>query len=72
MKQSPSERCSVITCSQKREKAGSLRVNRGARKGGEPRRRGGRLEYTEAFQRFRGALGMGAHLLRPRHPEGKE
>lgn len=35
------------------------------------RRRGPKPEFTEAFQRFKGTLGMGAHLLRPRHPEGK-
>jgi transposase len=35
------------------------------------RRRGPKPEFTEAFQRFRGTLGMGAHILRPRHPEGK-
>jgi transposase len=35
------------------------------------RRRGPRMGFTEAFERFKGTLGMGAHLLRPRHPEGK-
>jgi transposase len=35
------------------------------------RRRGRKREFTEAFQRFKGTLGMGAHILRPRHPEGK-
>ena len=33
--------------------------------------RGGRVQLTEAFQRFRGALGMGAIVCRPRDPEAK-
>ena len=35
------------------------------------RHRSGKPELTRAFQSFRGALGMGVHLLRPAHPEGK-
>ncbi len=35
------------------------------------RRRGGRAELTDAFQRFSGALGMRVVLLRPGFPEGK-
>lgn len=33
--------------------------------------RGGRPEWSYAFSAFRGVLGMGAHLLRANHPEGK-
>jgi len=33
--------------------------------------RGGRPVFTEAFMAFRGALGMGAILLKPRDPESK-
>jgi len=35
------------------------------------RRHGPQQAFSALFQRFRGALGMGAYLLRPRHPEGK-
>jgi transposase len=35
------------------------------------RRCGGRVQLTEAFQRFSGALGMKAVVLRPGFPEGK-
>jgi transposase len=35
------------------------------------RRRGGRAELTDAFQRFSGALAMRVVLLRPAFPEGK-
>lgn len=35
------------------------------------RRRGRKPEFSEVFQCFKGTLGMGAHLLRPGHPEGK-
>ncbi|HWG84266.1 MAG TPA: IS21 family transposase, partial [Deinococcales bacterium] len=41
---------------------------------GEPaigRRRGTRTELTETFQRFRGVLGMGAHICAPGEPEHK-
>jgi transposase len=34
-------------------------------------RRGSRVRLSDAFQRFRGVLGMGVHVLRPAHPEGK-
>jgi transposase len=33
--------------------------------------RGKQVVLTEEFQRFRGVLGMGVHVLRPRHAEGK-
>jgi transposase len=33
--------------------------------------RGKQVVLTEEFQRFRGTLGMGVHVLRPRHAEGK-
>ena len=33
--------------------------------------RGGRVQLTDAFQRFRGALGMGAIICKPRDPEAK-
>lgn len=35
------------------------------------RNRGGKQELTPAFQAFRGVLGMGAHVLKGRFPEGK-
>jgi transposase len=35
------------------------------------RRRGPRIELTDAFQRFRGQLGMGAHICAPGEPEHK-
>jgi transposase len=35
------------------------------------RRRGQRIELTDAFQRFRGVLGMGAHICAPGEPEHK-
>lgn len=35
------------------------------------RRRGGRMELSEPFQRFRGQLGMGAHICAPGEPEHK-
>jgi transposase len=35
------------------------------------RRRGRRVELTEAFQRFRGVLGMGVHICAPGEPEHK-
>ena len=35
------------------------------------RRRGERIEFTAAFQAFRGVLGMGAYICRPRDPEAK-
>lgn len=34
-------------------------------------RRGASVRLTDAFQCFRGVLGMGVHVLRPAHPEGK-
>jgi len=34
-------------------------------------RRGPTVRLTDAFQCFRGVLGMGVHVLRPAHPEGK-
>jgi transposase len=33
--------------------------------------RGGRVQLTDAFQRFRGQLGMGAVVCKPRDPEAK-
>lgn len=33
--------------------------------------RGGRVQLTDAFQRFRGQLGMGAIVCKPRDPEAK-
>jgi transposase len=41
---------------------------------GEPAisfRRGRKVVFTEAFQAFKGAFGMGAHVLPPGHPERK-
>lgn len=35
------------------------------------RRRGERIEFTEAFQAFRGVLGMGGYICKPRDPEAK-
>ncbi|HEY6317375.1 MAG TPA: IS21 family transposase [Acidimicrobiia bacterium] len=35
------------------------------------RRREGRVVLTEAFQSFRGSLGMGAYVCKPRDPEAK-
>lgn len=35
------------------------------------RRRGQRIELSEPFQRFRGVLGMGAHICAPGEPEHK-
>jgi transposase len=35
------------------------------------RRRGSRIEYTQAFQAFRGTLGMGAYICRKADPEAK-
>lgn len=35
------------------------------------RNRAGRMEFTQAFQAFRGVLGMGAYILKGGFPEGK-